>query len=372
MALTCGARLGPYEVMEPLGSGGMGEVYRARDPRLGRDVAVKLVTTDGTTSPDRLRRFETEARAVARLSHPNVVTVFDVGTHGGQPYLVLELLEGETLRGALRGGGLSVREAVERGLGVARGLGAAHERGIVHRDLKPENVFVTVDGRVKVLDFGLAKLREPVDESGRESPTESAQTRPGTLVGTVGYMSPEQVRGQSPDARSDVFALGAVLYEMLSGRRAFEGETPVDTLSAILHRDPPEIASSGGPPPPGLERVVRRCLEKDPEERFQSARDVAFALEALSGSREPTERAALARPRRRWLPAGAALVALTAAALVVAAAVGLRPTPKVRQVRRITAGIGASLAGGGGNWATIVSDGVRAYYIAAKGGEQGL
>ncbi|MGD8897551.1 MAG: serine/threonine-protein kinase, partial [Acidobacteriota bacterium] len=208
MALASGTRLGPYEVVEPLGAGGMGEVYRARDPRLSREVAVKLITTEGEPSPDRLRRFETEARAAAQLSHPNVVTVFDVGTHDGHPYLVLELLEGETLRETLRSGVPALRQAVTWALEVSRGLAAAHERGIVHRDLKPENVFLTTDGRVKILDFGLAKLREPLvsGDADRESPTATRDTSPGVLLGTVGYMSPEQVKGETPDARTDVFA----------------------------------------------------------------------------------------------------------------------------------------------------------------------
>ncbi len=244
----------------------MGEVYRARDPRLGRDVAVKLITTDDALSPDRLRRFETEARAAAQLAHPNVVTVFDVGTHDGHPYLVLELLEGETLRETLRAGVPLLRQAVTWALEVSRGLAAAHERGIVHRDLKPENVFLTKDGRVKVLDFGLAKLREPrrSSELDRESPTETKGTSPGMVLGTVGYMSPEQVKAQTPDARTDVFALGTVLFEMVTGRRAFGGETAPEVLASILRDEPPAMESLQPGVPASLEAVVRRCLAKQP------------------------------------------------------------------------------------------------------------
>jgi serine/threonine protein kinase len=257
MTLRAGTRLGPYEVLEPLGSGGMGEVYRARDPRLGRDVAVKLVTTDGAPSPDRLRRFETEARSAASLSHPNVVTVFDVGTHDGHPYLVLELLEGQTLRETLRREPTPLRDAVRWALECARGLGAAHERGIVHRDLKPENVFLTRDGRVKVLDFGLARLHEPlVAEGERERPTETKQTRPGPVLGTVGYMAPEQVRGEVADARADVFALGAVLYELAAGRRAAPGSSTGEVLASILRDEPTALQSLAPAVPPPLEAVV--------------------------------------------------------------------------------------------------------------------
>ena len=278
MALACGTRLGPYEIVERLGAGGMGEVYRARDPRLSREVAVKLISTDGATSADRLRRFENEARAAAQLAHPNVVTVFDVGTHDGHPYLVLELLEGETLRETLRSAGLPpLRQAVTWALEISRGLAAAHERGIVHRDLKPENVFLTSDGRVKILDFGLAKLHEPFvsDEADRECPTRDRGTPPqDVLLGTVGYMSPEQVKGQTPDLRTDVFALGAVLYEMVSGRRAFAGDTAPEVLATILRDEPPALESLQHGVPASVETVVRRCLAKRPADRFSSARAV--------------------------------------------------------------------------------------------------
>jgi serine/threonine protein kinase len=269
----------------------MGEVYRARDPRLSREVAIKLISTDGATSPDRLRRFETEARAAAQLAHPNVVTVFDVGTHEGHPYLVLELLEGETLRETLHGGVPPLRQAVGWALEISRGLAAAHDRGIVHRDLKPDNVFLTSDGRVKVLDFGLAKLHEPLvsGEADRESPTATKDTSPGLLLGMVGYMAPEQVRGQTPDPRTDVFALGAVLYEMVSGRRAFSGDTAPEVLAAILRDEPPALESLQHGVPAAVETVARRCLAKRPADRFSSARAVEAALEtALSTKDVPT------------------------------------------------------------------------------------
>jgi serine/threonine protein kinase len=283
MALLPGTRLGPYEIVGPLGSGGMSVVYRARDPHLARDVAVKLVAAEGATSPARLGRFETEARAVAQLSHPNVVTVFDVGTHEGQPYLVLELLEGATLRAVLRSGAPVLAKSVAWARDAARGLGAAHARGIVHRDLKPENLFLTKDGRVKVLDFGLAKLREPFVSStaDRDSPSPKQDTAPGLLLGTIGYMAPEQVKGRPLGPRADVFALGAVLYELVAGGPAFAGGTPAEVLASILRDEPPPLAPSGRGVPAGLEAVVRRCLAKDPGDRYPTAREAAETLDAV-------------------------------------------------------------------------------------------
>jgi serine/threonine-protein kinase len=285
MSLASGARLGPYEIVSPLGAGGMGEVYRARDTRLGREVAVKVLPPGFSEDADRLRRFEQEARAASALNHPNILTVHDVGTQDGAPYVVSELLEGETLRERLSSGALSSRRAVDYATQIARGLAAAHEKGIVHRDLKPENLFVTKDGRVKILDFGLAKLTRP-EKIGptTEAPTQTAGTEPGVVMGTAGYMSPEQVRGQAADQVSDIFSLGAVLYEMLTGRRAFRGASAIETLNAILKEEPAEVSQSGRDVSPPLERITRRCLEKSREERFQSARDLAFALEEATGA----------------------------------------------------------------------------------------
>jgi serine/threonine protein kinase/tetratricopeptide (TPR) repeat protein len=281
----------------------MGEVYRARDPRLGRDVAIKVLPTSLSADPDRLRRFEQEARAAGMLNHPNVTLVHDVGAEGGAPYVVSELLEGDTLRALLAGGRLPLRKAIDYATQIARGLSAAHEKGIVHRDLKPENLFVTRDGRVKILDFGLAKLTGPEDGAAPASraPTEAAATEPGVVLGTVGYMSPEQVRGRPAGPQSDIFSLGAVLYEMISGQRAFRGESHADTMSGILTKDPPDLSLGNPEVPRGLERVVRRCLEKSPEERFDSARDLAFGLESLS---EPSQSSSgsEARPGKRRIP----------------------------------------------------------------------
>jgi Tol biopolymer transport system component len=320
MTLSGGAKLGPYEIVSPIGAGGMGEVYRARDPRLERDVAIKVLPPSFAEDVERLRRFEQEAKAAGLLNHPNITAVYDIGTNasGGGPYVVQELLEGETLRAVLAGGRLPMRRAIDYALQTLRGLAAAHEKGIVHRDLKPDNLFVTNDGRVKILDFGLAKLTH-TEERGAVTnlPTASVGTEPGVVMGTLGYMSPEQVRGKPADARSDIFSFGAVLYEMLAGRRAFHGDSPADTMSAILKEDPPDLSSTNQNLPPGLERVVRHCLEKNPEQRFHSAHDVAFNLEALS-DRSAAVVAAPAKPSRRrtWLAAGGiALLALYSAGL---------------------------------------------------------
>jgi serine/threonine protein kinase/tetratricopeptide (TPR) repeat protein len=295
-----GSRLGPYEIVAPLGAGGMGEVYRARDPRLGRDVAIKVIggaagleagpsTGSAPARPqsrdDRLRRFEQEARAVAALSHPNVLAIFDVGV-GDIPFLVTELLDGDTLRSLIERGSISTPRTIDLALQIIAGLAAAHSRGIVHRDLKPDNIFVTTDGHVKILDFGLAKHMSQTSGSGHTSGSEATTLRPntasGTVLGTIGYMAPEQVRGFGADHRADIFAAGAILYEMLTGERAFRGATPADTMSAVLN-DPPSALVFGAGTPPSLARIVRRCLEKDANERFQSARDIGFAIESISG-----------------------------------------------------------------------------------------
>jgi Tol biopolymer transport system component len=317
MTLSTGTRLGPYEILSPIGAGGMGEVYKARDERLKRDVAVKVLPASYSQDADRLRRFEHEAQAAGGLNHPNIMAVYDLGSHEGAPYIVTELLEGETLRARLAGGAIPVRKAIDYAIQTARGLAAAHEKGIVHRDLKPENLFVTNDGRVKILDFGLAKLTQPEGPAAglTNLPTAPAtNTEPGVVMGTLGYMSPEQVKGKPTDQRSDLFSFGAILYEMLSGSRAFHRDSAAETMSAILREEPPDLSSSNKNVQPGLERIVRHCLEKNPEERFYSARDVAFDLEALSGLSGAATAATAAPPsgRRRLLPAAAAAAILAA------------------------------------------------------------
>ena len=318
MALAPGARLGPYEIVAPLGAGGMGEVYRARDPKLGREVAIKVLPEAFRERPEALARFEREARTVAALSHPNILAIFDLGADQGTTYAVMELLEGETLRARLTQGALGVRKAVEIGAQIAVGLAAAHDKGVVHRDVKPENVFLTHDGGVKVLDFGLARLDVAVPGGDQtNSPTLLRQTDAGTVLGTVGYMSPEQARGAVADHRSDIFSLGVVLYEMLAGQRAFQRETAAETMTAILKEEPPELGTLAGGVSPALDQIVRHCLEKRAEERFQSARDLAFDLQALSGSVTGARRAAASPAWSRRTPGVA--TALAAAALLFAA-----------------------------------------------------
>jgi dipeptidyl aminopeptidase/acylaminoacyl peptidase len=297
----------------------MGEVYRALDPRLKREVAIKVLPLSYSRDADRLRRFELEARAVAAINHPNIVSVFDLGTHAGAPYIVSELLEGGTLRERLQAGALHPRKAVDYATQVARGLTAAHEKSIAHRDLKPENIFVTKDGRVKILDFGLAKLTRPEESSAAQASlsTLPSVTDPGVVLGTVGYMAPEQVRGARADHRADIFAFGAILYEMLSGERAFKRDSPAETMTAILKEDPPELSARSISP--GLQRVVNHCLEKDPGQRFQSARDLAFNLEALSEISGTTaaQKAIIPASEKLW---GRALAAGVAAAILLAVA----------------------------------------------------
>ena len=327
MKLAPGARLGPYSIVSALGAGGMGEVYRARDPRLARDVAIKVVAAAFAENRDRLARFEREARAAAALNHPNILAVYDVGTDAGAPFIVSELLEGETLRQRANGGPVAVRRAVEHAAQIARGLAAAHDKGIVHRDLKPENVFLTRDGQVKILDFGLVKLIEdqPSLASVSAAVTVTSPTHAGVVLGTVGYMAPEQLRGLPVDQRADIFALGAILYELLSGRRAFARDTAPETMTAILNDEPADLTPGV---PTGLARIVSRCLEKDPAHRFQTARDLAFSLENASdtSSVATTAAASRARPSRlAWLAAGLALV--PAAALTPIAYSHLRERP---------------------------------------------
>jgi eukaryotic-like serine/threonine-protein kinase len=318
MALSANQKLGPYEIIAPVGEGGMGEVYRARDTRLDRSVAIKVLPQDIASDAARMLRFEQEARSIAALNHPNILAIYDVGIQDGTSYLVMELLEGETLRERLERGPLPVRKAVEIGTQIAYGLAAAHERGIVHRDLKPDNIFLTKDGHVKLLDFGLAKDQSAAAESRSSSGmTVTMRTAPGIVMGTVPYMAPEQVRGEVVDYRADIFSFGAVLYEMLSGKRAFGGDSSVETMNAILKSDPPEIDAATVKISPGLDRILQHCLEKNPADRFQSARDLTFALGALSGSGPTTALTAIgaARPRSRWIWAIAA-VALLAAGLI--------------------------------------------------------
>jgi serine/threonine protein kinase/Tol biopolymer transport system component len=328
MTLTSGTRLGPYEIVAPLGAGGMGEVYRAHDSRLGREVAVKVLPPQFSVDEERLRRFEQEARAAGALNHPNILSVYDTGTFQGAPYVVSELLEGETLRARIGDSPLPQRKAVDYATQIAKGLAAAHERGIVHRDLKPDNLFVTGDGRIKILDFGLAKMADPVAESETALATGGPQTSAGTALGTVGYMSPEQVRGQKVDHRSDIFSFGVVLYEMFTGRRAFQGDSAVETMNAILKEDPKPPANGGQPLPPGLDRIVLHCLEKSPDERFQSARDVAFDIEALPGTSSASGMTPATARRRSWLrPAATALAGAIAGAALFAAWQSTAPVP---------------------------------------------
>jgi len=320
MALASSTKIGPYEILSPLGAGGMGEVYRARDTRLGRDVALKILPESFARDQERLRRFEQEARAVAALNHPNIVAIYDVGQSNGSPFLVSELLEGESLRGVIERGPMPQRKATEFAVQVTQGLAAAHEKGIIHRDLKPENLFATRDGRAKILDFGLAKLaRGSGGASDADSVTlASSHTAPGVVMGTASYMAPEQVRGEATDARTDIFALGSVLFEMLSGQRAFQRDTPAETMTAVLKEDPPEFSDAARPVSPALERIVRRCLEKDPGHRFQSAKDLSFALSTLSGSDASSAARTVKVPSRFPLP----LAVGVALALVIGAVLG--------------------------------------------------
>jgi serine/threonine protein kinase/Tol biopolymer transport system component len=321
MALATGTHIGPYEIVGWLGAGGMGNVYRARDRRLAREVAIKVIPETFAADPSRVRRFEVEARAAGQLNHPNLLTVYDVGVEAGTPYIVAELLDGESLRSRVVRGALPWREAADYARQIAEGLAAAHDKHIVHRDVKPENVFLTSDGRIKVLDFGLAKLALPSEQAPSDHPPVHTETRPGVVLGTAAYMSPEQVRGETLDARSDLFSVGTILYEMLSGRPAFVRPTAAETIAAVLKEDPPLTANM----PAALARIVSRCLEKTPERRFQSARDLAFGLEVVSETgNSPVVGTAATRLRRSNAALAAALVAL---GLLIAVASWLaRPT----------------------------------------------
>jgi Tol biopolymer transport system component len=335
MALDSGTKLGPYEIQSLLGAGGMGEVYQARDTRLNRSVAVKVLPSAFSSDSDRLHRFEQEARVLSALNHPNLLAIYDIGSQDGVHYLVSELLEGESLRERLNQGPLPLRKLVDSGVQIAKGLAAAHEKGIVHRDLKPDNVFLTKDGRAKILDFGLAK--QAVGGSDETAATMSAPgTQPGAVMGTVGYMSPEQVRGKIADRRSDIFSFGAILYEMVSGQRAFQGESSVETLNAILKDDPPEIPATNKNIPPALDRMIRRCLEKAPDERFQSASDLAFAIEALSGSSSGTTVQAPAVERSpAWIKRPSILLAGAVLALAAATLAAFLIRPRTPHAERL-------------------------------------
>src|ERR1700688_3625297 len=296
----------------------MGEVFRARDERLGRDVALKLIRPGSSENPDHLRRFELEARAAAALNHPNIVAVYDVGFNDDSTFIVCELLKGATLRKRLLEGALPVRLAADYSLQIVQGLIAAHDHRIVHRDLKPENLFVTTEERVKILDFGVAKLQSGPEDAARSVEELTTVTRTGGVVGTVAYMSPEQLRGKAVDHRSDIFSVGAILYEMLTGRRAFRGETEVDTITSVLKEEPPESNLEEQNVPAAFQQIVRHCLEKEPEKRFQSARDLAFALETLaeaSGGRRTRRSASRTQVKIAW--AVAALFLLSAVLLLV-------------------------------------------------------
>jgi len=380
MGLTAGTKLDGYEILSLLGEGGMGEVYRARDPVLKREVAIKVLPQFVSQDPDRMRRFQQEAQAAAALNHPNILAVYQLGNFEGTTYLVAELLEGGTLRQELTHGALPARKAIEYGVQIAHGLAAAHHKGIVHRDLKPENIFITRDARAKILDFGLAKLTQPAAamEDG-DTLTAHDQTTPGQVVGTAGYMAPEQVRGEAVDHRADIFAFGAILYELMTRQRAFKKPTSAETMTAILHEEPPAVLqTTTAGISPGLMRIVQRCLEKKPERRFQSASDLAFALEALSDSGGSTqfamgqaavgqaaiEEAAVARVAatpEKWKWVAAAVVF---AALVAAVIAWLRTPPAVPVVESVT----QLTDDGEPKNGQLVSDGSRVYFNEGPNG----
>ena len=378
MPLAAGTKLDGYEILGLLGAGGMGEVYRARDPALKREVAIKVLPTFVAQNPDTLRRFEQEAQTAAAFNHPNILAVHRFGVFEGVPYIVCELLEGSTLRQELQRGPLPARKTIDYAVQIAHGLAAAHEQGIVHRDLKPENLSVTKDGRVKILDFGLAKLMQSKPEADGNPPTMSLNTDAGMVMGTPGYMSPEQVRGRAVDHRTDIFAFGAILYEMLTGTRAFHRSTSAETMTATLNDEPPAISQLVQNVPPGLQRVVQRCLEKNPEQRFHSASDLAFALEALSDSGSaPAVGAsgASGQPGRGrvlvWSLGVVAILTLATAAYLVIASRNSVPALRISQYTQITHDGHAKVLKG--------TDGIRLYFdqdqpepigqVAISGGE---
>jgi Tol biopolymer transport system component len=363
MPIAIGSRIGPYEILGWLGAGGMGDVYRARDPRLARDVAIKVIPEALATDANRVRRFEQEARAAGQLNHPNILAVYDGGVHEGAPYIVCELLDGESLRSRLQAGALPSRKAVDYARQTAEGLGAAHDKNIVHRDVKPDNLFITSDGRIKILDFGIAKLTRPSDEMPQAAAF-APETEDGVVVGTAAYMSPEQVRGGAVDARSDLFSLGTILCEMLTGRSPFTRETAAETMTAILNEDAPPLPDVS----PALARIVARCLEKMREMRFQSARDLAFGLEMLSGSAPaPAPGALRARGSRRALPW--VVAGVLAIGLAGAVAWNLRRPVPILPVTRfaLTLPDAQLLNGNGGGHSLALSpDGARLAYLATR------
>src|SRR5580692_10052116 len=356
MPLAAGSKLDEYEVVGLLGAGGMGEVYRARDPALRREIAIKVLPTFVAQDPDRLRRFEQEAQTAAALNHPNILAVHRFGVFEGVPYLVSELLEGSTLRQVLQRGPLPIRKSIDYAVQIAHGLAAAHEQGIVHRDLKPENLSVTKDGRIKILDFGLAKLMRLQPEPDGNPPTMSRHTDAGMVMGTAGYMSPEQVRGKAVDHRTDIFAFGAILYEMLTGTRAFHRATSAETMTATLNDEPPAISQLAQGIPPGLQRVVHRCLEKNPEQRFHSASDLAFALEALSDSGSAQSGALTpVVGRKRWPWFAAAAVVIVLLFLIAVGFKGSSASPVVESVVQLTNDPNAKTG-------PLATDGARVYF----------
>jgi len=360
-----GQVLGHYRVHEEIGSGGMGEVYRASDDRLGRDVAIKFLKSSLAHDQDRLRRFELEARAAAALNHPGIVAIYDIGVYEGRPFIVSELLHGQTLRHRLREGRIVLRHVSEYAIQIAEGLMAAHERHIVHRDLKPENLFLTKDGRVKILDFGIAKLSLPVEQASGTSSVAAmtTQTRTGSVLGTVAYMSPEQLRAKVVDHRSDIFSFGAILYEMLTNKRAFSGETEVDTMTAVLREDPPEMTVIRQDVPAAFQKIVQHCLEKEPENRFQSARDLSFALSTTSGLQTGKITTAEAKARRAWKKrAAVAAIALAVAAVGVWIGFAMRPAEAL-VYKRLTFERGTVYS------ARFTADGRSVVYAAAWNGK---
>jgi Tol biopolymer transport system component len=381
MSLTPGARLGVYEIVGLIGAGGMGEVYRARDARLNRDVAIKVLPASFSGDAERLERFEQEARAAAALNHPNILSVFDVGAHVDGPYVVSELLEGQTLRERVSAGPIAVRKAIDYAVQLSNGLAAAHERGIVHRDLKPENIFLTADDRLKILDFGLAKLTETESTLAGASnvpTTPRLVTQPGMLLGTMGYAAPEQLRGLAADHRADLFSFGVVLYEMLSGRRAFHGPTVIDTMTAILKDVPEDLPVAQRHIPPALVRIVERCLEKNAAARFQSTRDLGFALEGLSSHSEAgitavtvpvVRRSAWSNPHVAWLAAGVSGTGC-AAAIALAALGYFSPTAADAPEMRLQIHVpDADVPGGGLTQFSLSPDGTQ-FVFSARGGER--